>query len=506
MNRRDFLYQLSFLTGGTTVAMSGIPLRAFAHPLVPDAVTADGKIIVLLQLNGGNDGLNTVIPFRNDIYYQKRPTIAIRRENAISLNDDMGLHPSMRLLKNLYDKGQVSIVQNVGYDNPNRSHFRSTDIWLSGSDATEFLYEGWTGRYLAHAFPEFPGKFPEHPMAIQLGAVESMLLQSQWGSMGVVFDSPNAFYQLVSGSRADSDPPPPTIAGEELRFLKGIAAQSIQYAGVIKAAADKAQNQVTYPNTNVGRQLAIIAELIGGGLQTSVYLATLGGFDTHAGQLPLHANLLTQFSEAVAAFQADLEKLGVAEKVVLMTFSEFGRRLNENGSAGTDHGTAAPLFVIGKGVRGGLYGDAPVLNDLDNVGDIKFRYDYRQIYAAVLRDHLGLTDADMKKVLEQRDFNALPIFKRNTPPLAADVMFELYTNAPNPFTESTTIGYKLAKSMDIRLRVYDLQGHVITVLHEGLQDAGMHEVRMDRSGLAAGIYLCALEAEGQRAVKKMLAL
>ncbi|MCU0414531.1 MAG: DUF1501 domain-containing protein, partial [Ignavibacteriaceae bacterium] len=216
--------------------------------------------------------------------------------------------------------------------------------------------DGWVGRYLAKVLPDHNPINTDHPMAIQIGSTQSALLECTCqGSMGISFESPNQFYQLINGSTADNDPPPDTVAGNQLKYIKEIAALSIRYAQVIKEKADLVENKVEYPNTRLGRGLAIIAELVAGGLETPVYLTSIGGFDTHANQANSHANLLTGVAQAVEAFQADLKLLGIADKVVLMTFSEFGRRLNQNGSAGTDHGTAAPLFVIGRNVNGGIY-------------------------------------------------------------------------------------------------------------------------------------------------------
>ncbi|MBC8112698.1 MAG: DUF1501 domain-containing protein, partial [Verrucomicrobia bacterium] len=445
MERRDFLQQLGLISGSMAFGLQGIGVKAFAHPLLFDIEQTNGKILVLLQLNGGNDGLNTVIPFEDSIYYTKRPNIAIAKDKVLKIDEMRGFNPAMKAFQNLMNQNKLTVVQNVGYENPNRSHFRSTDIWLSGSTASEYIYDGWIGRYLSQAFPDFPAKIPVHPMAVQLGSVESMLLQSPGGSMGTVFENPNNFYQLVNGSLADNDPPPATLAGDELKYLKDIAAQSIQYSTVIKQAADKVTNGVTYPNTNIGRQLAIVAELIMGGLETPVYLTTLGGFDTHALQLTQHERLWQYVSEAVAAFQADIEKAGVADKVVLMTFSEFGRRVNENGSAGTDHGTAAPLFVIGKNVRGGFLGSNPSLTDLDTNGDIKYKYDFKQVYASILQQHLGIPAANTREILN-KEYLTLPIFK-NTDPTPTEqfreLPFVLNQNFPNPVNSITTIQYSL---------------------------------------------------------------
>lgn len=505
MKRRDFIQDFSLLSGSVVFGMNGISVQAFGHPLLLNMGQTNGKILVIIQMFGGNDGLNTVIPFEDSTYYSKRPNLAIAKNSVIPLVNNMGLHSSLLPMKELYDKGKVAVVQNVGYANPNRSHFRSTDIYLSASDASEFIYDGWVGRFLSQTFPDFPMQQPEHPMAIQLGSVESLLLQSQFGSMGTVFENPNTFYQLVSGLSTDNDPPPNTLAGDELKYLKQVAVQSKQYAGVIKDKADKAVNTVTYPNTNLGRQLAIVAELIAGGLNTPVYLVSIGGFDTHANQLTAHANLLKQIADAVLAFQKDIENQKVDDKVALMTFSEFGRRINENGSAGTDHGTAYPLFVVGKNVKGGLLGSNPNLTDIDNNGDIKFKYDFRQIYTTVMQDHLGLSSAEAKSVLF-KDFSKIELFGSNVTALSGleEDIAELKQNYPNPFQGATTIEYELRKQAKVRLSVMDLEGKEISELVNESQTPGVYKVNFRADDLASGLYICNLQINQRRRVKQML--
>ena len=508
MKRRDFLQNLGLLSGSVAFGLEGIGVQAFSHPMMFDMQGTNGKILVLVQLSGGNDGLNTVIPFEDATYYTKRPKIGIAKDQVLKLDETRGFNPALKAFETLYKDGKMNVVQNVGYDNPNRSHFRSTDIWLSGSASDQYLYDGWVGRYLSQQFPDFPATLPTSPMAIQLGSVESMLLQSAAGSMGTVFESPDLFYQLINGSKADLDPPPATLAGEELKFLKEIAAQSVQYATIIKQTADKSKNNVTYPTTNLAKQLAIVAELILGGLETPVYMTVIGSFDTHALQLDNQGKLLTYVAEAVSAFQADLEKGGVADKVALMTFSEFGRRVNENGSAGTDHGTAAPLFVVGKNVRPGFTGINPSLTDLDTNGDIKYQFDFKQVYTTVLQDHLGINAAQAQLLLS-KNYTTLPIFKNSTPTAVepfVDLPFVLNQNFPNPVSSTTTFSYEINKTMHINLSLLDMQGRHITTLQEGNALPGKHEMLYDSTALLSGTYLCVLDGEGSKQIKRVSVL
>ena len=510
MTRSEFIRQLGLLSGGVAFGMQGVPLRAYAHnPLQFALEGTNGNILVLVQLQGGNDGLNTVVPFGNDIYYQKRPAIALARDKVLPLTDQLGLNPSLQAFRDLYDNAQLSIVQNVGYASPNRSHFRSTDIWMTGSDSAQVLTDGGVGRYLAQRYPAYPVALPDQPMAIQLGSVESLVMQSQAGSMATVFDNPDTFYQLVKGSSADTDVIPNTPAGDELRFLRQIATQSIQYSDVIKQKADKGKNAVTYPNTGLAKQLAIVAELIAGGLNTPVYMTTQGGFDTHANQVTSgntvagqHATLLKTVADAVGAFVKDLTKQNLANRVTVMTFSEFGRRVNQNGTTGTDHGTAAPLFVAGAPVRGGLIGTAPNLADLDSNGDLKFVHEFRQVYASVLRDHLGVDTALTGQILG-RSFETLPIFRQAPALTLTEGPVALGQNTPNPVDDTTEIQFTLQQGGPVRLSLYDMMGREIRVLREGTVDAGNYSVQLSGAGLPTGQYLYSLQPNQGRQVKRL---
>jgi uncharacterized protein (DUF1501 family) len=341
-------------------------------------------------------------------------------------------------------------------------------------------------------------------MAIQIGSTQSALLECTCqGTMGISFESPNQFYQLINGSTADNDPPPDTIAGNQLKYIKEIAALSIRYAQIIKEKADSVENKATYPNTRLARQLAIVAELIAGGLETPVYLTSIGGFDTHANQSGSHANLLTTVAQAIEAFQTDLRLLGIEDKVVLMTFSEFGRRVNQNGSGGTDHGTAAPLFVIGRNVYGGVYGNNPDLTDLDNGGDIKYRYDFRQLYATLLTQQLGMPIERMPDVL-MKDFETLPLISEKAGNLSGPSVFHLEQNYPNPFNPTTTISYYLRIPQAVRIDVFSSAGDKVATLVNAYQETGSYEVQFDGSKYSSGVYFARLDTGATSKTIKMM--
>ncbi len=509
MKRREFLRNLGMVTGAgaVTFSIAGIPIKAFAQPFM-NIQSISGKILVLIQLKGGNDGLNTIIPLdQYSIYSSKRPNIKIDENLIVKLNDLTGFHPALAQLKPLFEEGKLTVIQGVGYLNQNRSHFRSTDIWLSASDSDKYVFDGWVGRYLLKAFPDYPNVPHTHPMAIQIGSVQSGLFDSPQGGLAVAFSDPNAFYQLVSGISADNDPPPSTIAGDELKFLKEVAALSIKYGSVIKEKADKGNPQQDYSKGGTfGGQLKIIADLIAGGLETPVYLATLDGFDTHANQANTHQTLLSRLGESIKSFQADLDQLALADKVVVLTFSEFGRRVNENGSAGTDHGAALPMLLVGKNIQGGIFGSNPDLTKLDSNGDIKFIHDFRQIYATMLKDHFGMTSQQVNDVL-LKDFQALPLLKSGITDVTYDIAipndYALMQNYPNPFNPSTKIQYSLPQPSEVNLKVYDMLGRNVSTIVNSYQSAGSYTVNFDGSNLASGTYIYSLETIAGKISKKM---
>jgi uncharacterized protein (DUF1501 family) len=429
MKRRDFIKYAA--AAALPVGIDGFRISALANAPAPatmaGASSALDRVLVLIQLSGGNDGLNTVIPLDQYAAYQSlRANIAIPEGHVLRLTDATGIHPAMTAMKTLYDAGQLCVVQGVTYPNPNFSHFRATDIWLSASDYNQDLSSGWLGRYLIYDFPGYPVGFPNaampDPPAIQIGSVASLGFQGPSQSTAITIQDPNTFYQLVSGSSAggQQDGTPDTTAGLELSFIREVATQSIGYASRVKAAADRAQNKSTsYPAAGqnaLADQLKIVARLVAGGLRTRVYLVSLGGFDTHSNQVlaadttsGVHATLLGKLSSAISAFLEDLALLGCDHRVAGMTFSEFGRRAGSNASLGTDHGTAAPMFVFGRMVKGGVVGANSNLTDLTS-GNLKMQFDFRTVYAAVL-NRWFLADGTEQDSVLLKPFVPLDLFQ-----------------------------------------------------------------------------------------------
>ncbi len=345
----------------------------------------DRSILVLVQLAGGNDGLNTVIPYEDPEYYRLRPTIGIKKEEAIRLDDKLGLHPSLAALHTLMQEGSAGIIQNVGYPNPNHSHFRSTEIWETGSESNQFLPTGWIGRFLDNDCGGAPGTAGSGGDPVAVHVTNELPQSFQAGK-------PHATFGLRTGGGRNREnlafleklvKHDDHEANANASFLRSTMMDALVTEQRVQKVLGGYRAESTYPGNNFAQSLRNVAALISAGMTTRVYFVSLGGFDTHSNQTNSHANLLRTLSEGLAAFQKDLVAKKLDSQVLTMTFSEFGRRPNENESRGTDHGTAAPLFVMGTGIKGSLHGTAPSLN-LKKNQDLAFSTDFRQVYATVL--------------------------------------------------------------------------------------------------------------------------
>ncbi len=509
-SRKDFL-MTGAMAAGFQFLLGNTPVKAFgSHPILSMLRTIEtDRVLVLIQLNGGNDGLNTIVPITNDIYYQRRPTIAIAKSNALQLTPDVGLNPGLAALESMWGDGHMNILRNVGYPDPNLSHFRATDIWVSGSDSNVIETTGWMGRFLDMEYPDYGAEPPDAPVAVQIGTNQSLLFQGPANGMAMNISSTALFERLAAEGKAyDTSGLPDTTWGQEIAWVRNLANQSYTYAGAIQQASNNATNQADYPaNNNLATNLAIVAKMIKGGLGARVYMVSLGGFDTHANQLVNHENLLRNLAGAVKSFYDDLAFQGLKDKVTAMTFSEFGRRVSENGSSGTDHGTSAPMFLFGEGVKGGFTGSAPDLSNLDNGSNLRFETDYRQVYATMMRDWFGIPAEVAHEVFgapfETLDLVQTPVSTRLGDDPTLPGTFTLRQNFPNPFNPSTVISYTLPRSERVLLRVFDVGGRLVRTLVDSDQYAGTYEVTFDAFDLASGIYLYTLETSGYRKSLKM---
>jgi uncharacterized protein (DUF1501 family) len=451
MNRRKFLGNTALvsvplmLTGMPVFAGDGL-LNPFLQALSSSAANC-GKILVIIQMNGGNDGLNMVIPL--DRYTEltaARPDVIIPQSAlaATTITPSTALHPSMTGIKSMFDNGKVSIVQGVTYPNPNFSHFFAQNIWFSGT-MNPSATTGWVGRQLETTFPTFPTGFPNNtnpdPMAIQIGG--SLPLSLLGTDVNFGYNAPNPA-ALISVATAVPEPAPISDYGTELTFLRQMRNQSNAYASKI-ATAYNSQNTLStmYPVSNatysnrLADQLKVVARLIGGGLTTPVYIVNQSdvSYDTHENQVDAanhaigyHATNLAKLSEAIAAFQNDITLMGKANKVTGMTFSEFGRRVISNASTGTDHGSGAPVIFFGAGVQGGVIGNSPVLPAVSNGNtQVPMQYDFRQLYASVMQSWMCMTSTETQTILNGT-YNTIPIFNANALPITGTELLARWDN------------------------------------------------------------------------------
>jgi uncharacterized protein (DUF1501 family) len=379
--RKEFLQIGSLATASLMMPKF---LKAFEKP---NYVPAGNKVVVVIQFSGGNDGLNTVIPITNDIYYKERKTIGITKDKALGLTDAVGLHPSLVAFKDLYDDGSLSIMNSVGYPNPDRSHFRSMDIWHSASASNEYVNTGWIGRYL-----DAQCKGCDKPtQALELDDMLSLALKGT-ENKGLAFKDPRRFYSSSKEKFFKDINAAHTKTEETVDYLYKTMSETLSSADYIFQQSKLHPSSQTYPNTSLGKDLKTISSLILSDINTKVYYVSLGSFDTHAGQEGQQKRLFDELNEAIKAFTTDMKSNGRFEDVLMMTFSEFGRRVSQNASNGTDHGTANNMFFIGGGLKQkGLLNAMPDLADL-NDGDLKHKVDFRNVYATVLNKWLGVDD------------------------------------------------------------------------------------------------------------------
>lgn len=569
MKRRNFIKKLSLATIPFT--LGGIPIRLMAENSLTRMAgqSTNDRVLIILQLHGGNDGLNSIIPVEAyDLYYQWRANIAIPAKNSlrkmIPLDSTLpsavqvGLHPDMIAMKDLYDRGRMAVVQGVSYKNNNGSHFRGRDISFMGGGFDDYFSSGWVGRYLQQEFaPQiYPNDFPnaemKDPLAIEMGSDVSLIFHQEGNiPTSISLNDPQSFAQLVEDLEGFNDEgidprgkPPLALNdspyGKELNWILGLEDKSEDYAERLYEVFQNAPaTSITYPERypfNAPRgsmrngltpQLQLIARLLDGGgpglgVKTKVFLVKMGGFDTHAEQVESydptmgqHAALMYHIASAMKAFQDDLKARGLEDRVLTVTTSEFGRRVRANGSYGTDHGTGAPVMIFGKGVQPGVVGTVPDLNK----ENVEMQFDYRQVYANLLRDWMLVDENKINTDIFFKDFlngpkedgsgNYEPL------PLATQIIsgvqenfinnrFNLEDCYPNPATEFTTIKFKINTTHHVTLSLSDNQGRLIQTLLQEERNEGEHEIRVHVQDLPVGIYFYELKTGFFQETKKLI--
>jgi uncharacterized protein (DUF1501 family) len=544
MKRRDFIKRAA-IGASAPIFLGGMPVRLMSNTFTQFLEGSEGdRVLVMLQLAGGNDGLNTLIPLNQySEYVTQRENIAIPESGSrryIDLDSSLpgdkliGLHPDTTDFKSLYEDAKALFIQNVGYENMNLSHFRGRDIWFMGGGAQDYFPSGWMGRFLESSYPGYPDEYPNvdmpDPLGLEFGYTQSLLFHRAEGiPAGIAITDPDTFYQLVTG--VGIDPPaylPDSYAGEEMKYLIDIEAKSNQYADRLKEIYDAGVNATgveyptTYPfnapsnvkNNNLSWQLKIVARLLSGGIKTRVFLVKIDGFDTHAGQvvgndptMGVHAALLYHVSTAVKAFTDDLSAQGIESRVLTCSTSEFGRRVYSNASLGTDHGKAAPVFLFGSGVKAGIMGSNPDLQDLDN-GNLKFQYDYRQIYTSILLDWLGAsTGAIEASKFEDYIDTRLDIINSpfNVPEnQGLRELLSIENIYPNPATDWLMVDYTLPQTGKVVITLMNSKGLRTgrTIETSGIK--GKNGIRIPVHSMAPGLYILHLNFNGQAISRKVM--
>lgn len=505
-SRRDFL-SASGILGAGSLLMGNMGLRAF-QPTPLMASLANGsndRILVLIRLDGGNDGLNTIIERGNSFYYNLRPTIAIQESNLWALSNEYGMPLSTNALQPLWDEGMMKVIHNVGYPDPNYSHFRSYDIIASASESEAVVNTGWMGRFLDNEYAAFLETPPTVPPALQIGVQTDLVFRADSANMALAVSSPQEFYQIAqTGQLYDTHLLGNSPRELELAYVRQTANAAFRYAETIKTAYASGKNQANYPANNyLAEQLAIVAKLIKGNLGTRVFMVSIGGFDTHAEQYDYHLNLLQNIAEGVKAFFEDLGAGGNTElpnKVLGMTFSEFGRTIYENASLGTDHGWGTPMMLFGGGIGNGFVGEFQDLSDPDPYGDPAFSVDFRDVYQTILQDWMGNSPDLVNFVLGQAHTPIAGLVPA-AEPLKGDngKCALLGHNASASEPTAIDIKYAMLQNGPLRLQILDSAGHVLRTLLNEYKALGAYTFTFKASDwfLSPGEYQYRLQSGGQ---------
>jgi uncharacterized protein (DUF1501 family) len=518
MKRRRFI-QMATSFSALPLALKGQNLYALGRNLFLENLTSlhPDRILVLVQLNGGNDGLNTLIPLDQYGNLSKaRSNIMIPENKVLSLEGDLGLHPSMEKLRQLYNEEKILFIQNVGYPEPNFSHFRSKDIITSASDSDVVVHTGWMGRMLQDLHPEYPSGYPNaaypHPLALTIGSTNSPTCQGESSNLGTVIQNLNTNYQ--SGGSGNEFPETPF--GNEMEFITEVMRQTELYLGVIGEAASKATNlSDLWPERGENKladQLKIVANLIAGELKTQVYVVNLGGFDTHSGQVVggaaetgNHAGLLDKLSQALFAFQDDLSLLGIDDRVLGFAFSEFGRRIKSNASLGTDHGAAWPAILFGSRVNPIILGDNPLIPDtVETKDNLPMQFDFRSVYGSIFRDWFEADDATIRNVL-YKDFESMDILKSTTsdgggqPGKDMELRhgLQIHSLYPNPASAHLQVDF-ISDGDPISLSIFSTEGRKMQTISVPQTSPGRNHLGIDTSDLITGNYYLILESGQKR--------
>ena len=511
MKRRNFVKNVSLASVAAPFVLKDINFQAIEKKLFNYSKNAADRVFVIIRLNGGNDGLNTVIPLNQyDNLMIQRPNVVVPETSILSLTPTLGLHPVMTGMQSMFNNGKLSIVQNVGYPEQNRSHFRSMDIWSTGMlDVNET--RGWLGRQFDNDYPNYPADYPNatypDPFAISMGYEVSATCQGLMANFSQALEDPFAAVNLLSSNVVNDG----SYFGSHMEYLATLIDQTNSYGAQINAAANAGNTLSTLYDANnpIAVQLRYVAQMISGGLKTKVYILNINGFDTHNAQVSStdttagdHANLLKTLSDAVSAFQDDLQLLGLENRVAGMTFSEFGRQIASNASDGTDHGDAAPLFLFGACINSGVIGPNPTIgNTIVDQEGVPMQIDFRDIYASILKDWFEVPMADIQPLFEQTVTFYQVLGACNLSVEDQEYEENRILLFPNPATSATSIRFE-AQNEWVKIEVISLDGRKVKDAYDGNLPQGMHTIPIEIHELTVGEYLVTIQkASGNQQIK-----
>ena len=512
-DRRGFMKVLG-LAGAGSISLGSTNLSVLNSNFITNALSdsISDRVLLLIRLKGGNDGLNTIIPLSQyDTYVSKRPTLHIPNNKIIKLDDNHGIPNFMSNLKPFWDEGKMKVINGVGYENQNLSHFTSSDYWATGSTKKdEMISTGWLGRYYDEKYFDYNINPPEKPLAVQIGSNANLIFNGASRSYAFAVANESRLERVAErGEFYGINNLPGCTHGDQLEFLRRVTNTTYGYAKVISEAFTSSNDFDAYDDDiGLDKQLRLVARLIKGGLGSKIYMVTIGGFDTHGNQSSIHQTLLTELSGSVKKFYDDLNYEGLDLKVLSMTFSEFGRRVKENGSQGTDHGSAAPTMLFGPPLKGsGIIGDWPSLKDLNARGNMHYSIDFRRVYRTILKDWLcGDSDYIDKAMLgndhdvlglgfncvDEEIINYHDLFSYHQP---------VYANSAS----SVKLNLKIKQAHDIDIRIYDILGRYINTVFKGELSGGEHTFQLshNHSGkISPGQYIYRIGISGSTALSK----
>lgn len=477
-SRRSFIRNIG-ITSGVSMLLGKLPLTAATtSPLSYALNNAEtDRVLVLIRLKGGNDGLNTIVPLYDYSTYRNiRPNIGLRDNQITKITDAIGVPKTLDPLTPFWQAGQMKVIHSVGYPDQNLSHFRSSDLWASAQDDQTFDGSGWYGRLIENQFPDFLSTPPKAPPAIQIGGSANVAFNNkEMTNLAISVQNPEEIAEIAkTGQLFSTAHLPDCYYGEQVGFVRAVANNTFFYAGILSETYKKARNEVEYSGT-LGEQLATVARLIKGGLGTKVYMVSIDGFDTHANQLNNHPGLMAELSKGIADLYNDLEKGGRSQDVLCTTFSEFGRRIEENGSNGTDHGAAAPMLLFGEGLNGnGFIGERPDLEKVDEVGNLKYDTDFRSIYATLLENWLCVDSQVVDEVMGQSFARIDDLgLMCNAQTTSINEIFSkgMVHQARYDGSGNVTVYYELPEGSHVNVQIFNLLGQPVTTLVNNYQAA-----------------------------------